>query len=91
MSSTGEWGTKAFEELQKDITMNTDLYYMITTDNTKYVIVYLYCLNRTSPVIVVMVFLFYIWLFIQDAKAWFCGPAEPFVSLFWNILWEKKK
>lgn len=57
-----------------------------------YVIVYIYSMYRTS-LILVTVLSFYICvytLFIQDAKAWYCGPAEPFVSLFWHILWKKK-
>lgn len=31
-----------------DITMSTDLYYMITTGNTNYAILYLYCLNSQA-------------------------------------------
>lgn len=51
------------------------------------------CIYRTSLMFIAMVFLLHNYVYtlsIQDTKAWYCGPAEPFVSLLCHILWGKK-
>lgn len=51
-----------------------------------------HCMHRTSLIFIVMVYSLHNYVYtlsIQDTKAWYCGPAEPCVSLFCDILWKK--